>query len=105
MKKGIWLLVTACLTLPVAACGGDELKGGDSSSSGGDKSNPAITVGSANFPENVVLAEVYAGALEAKKFDVTEEARTSARALRSSPRSSAETSRCCRSTPGHCSAT
>ena len=27
MRKGIWLLVTACLTLPVAACGGgDELK-------------------------------------------------------------------------------
>ena len=29
MRKGIWLLVTACLTLPVAACGGgDELKSG-----------------------------------------------------------------------------
>ena len=36
---------------------------------GGDK--PAITVGSANFPENVVLAEIYAGALSAKDFDVS----------------------------------
>ena len=80
MKKGIWLLVTACLTLPVAACGGDELKSGDSSSSGGDKSKPAITVGSANFPENVVLAEIYAGALEAKKFDVTKKLNIGARA-------------------------
>ena len=31
----------------------------------------SITVGSANFPENVLLAEIYAGALEAKGVKVT----------------------------------
>jgi osmoprotectant transport system substrate-binding protein len=41
-------------------------------SDGGDAAaKPSITVGSANFPENVVLAEIYAGALSAKDFDVS----------------------------------
>ncbi len=48
----------------LAGCGGgdDALKtdtGGDSGSSSGD----ALVVGSANFPENALLAEIYAGAL------------------------------------------
>ncbi len=75
MKKVLWLLLAAVLALGVVACG-DDLKNdnsgsssGSSSSSGGDK--PAITVGSANFPENAVLAEIYAGALEAKDFNVS----------------------------------
>ena len=80
MRKGIWLLVTASLMLPVAACGGgDELKSG-SSSSGGDKSKPSLTVGSANFPENVLLGEIYAGALQAKKFNVSKKLNIGARA-------------------------
>jgi osmoprotectant transport system substrate-binding protein len=74
MKKVIWLLLAACLAMGVAACGGDDLKsddsGGSSSSSGGG-SKPSITVGSTNFPENVALAEIYAGALEAKGFKVS----------------------------------
>jgi osmoprotectant transport system substrate-binding protein len=47
---------------------------------GGNSENPVtsdnkpeagtVTVGSANFPENVLLAEIYAQALEAKGFDV-----------------------------------
>ncbi|MBV9831134.1 MAG: glycine/betaine ABC transporter, partial [Marmoricola sp.] len=36
------------------------------SSSGSGAKGSSITVGSANFPENVVLAEIYAGALEAQ---------------------------------------
>ena len=80
MRKGIWLLVTASLMLPVAACGGgDELKSGGSSSSG-DKSKPSLTVGSANFPENVLLGEIYAGALTAKKFNVSKKLNIGARA-------------------------
>ena len=75
MKKMLWLLLAAVLAFGVAACGDDLDEGGDSGgtasedTSGGDK--PAITVGSANFPENVVLAEIYAGALEAKDFQVS----------------------------------
>ena len=77
MKKIILLLLAAVLALGVVACGDDlEDDSGSSGStssesgdSGGDK--PAITVGSANFPENVVLAEIYAGALSAKDFEVT----------------------------------
>jgi osmoprotectant transport system substrate-binding protein len=78
MKKVLWLLLAAVLALGVAACGDDLDESNDSggsgsttseSESGGDK--PAITVGSANFPENVVLAEIYAGALGAKDFDVS----------------------------------
>jgi osmoprotectant transport system substrate-binding protein len=79
MKRVILLLITASLALPVAACGGgDELKSGGSS--GGDKSKPSITVGSANFPENVVLGEIYAGALTAKKFSVSKKLNIGARA-------------------------
>ncbi len=74
MKKVLWLLVAAMLAVGVAAWGDDLDEGNDSEATpaaegGGDK--PAITVGSANFPENVVLAEIYAGALEAKDFEVS----------------------------------
>jgi osmoprotectant transport system substrate-binding protein len=71
MKRNTWLLL-ACLAFAVTACGGDSLEekdSGSSSKSAADK--PSLVVGSANFPENVVLAEVYAGALEAKGFGVS----------------------------------
>jgi osmoprotectant transport system substrate-binding protein len=79
MKKVLWLLLAAVLALGVAACGEDldeSNDGGGSASSeseggGEEAAKPAITVGSANFPENVVLAEIYAGALEAKDFEVS----------------------------------
>ncbi|HYM58598.1 MAG TPA: ABC transporter substrate-binding protein, partial [Solirubrobacteraceae bacterium] len=71
MRLNLWLLL-ACLAFAVAACGGDSLDEKDSGgSSGGDKGKPSVTVGSANFPENTLLAEIYAGALEAKDFKVT----------------------------------
>ena len=66
--KRLKLLPTlaAATALVLAGCGGDgdddplaEDTGGDSG--GGD----TIVVGSANFPENVLLAEIYAGALDA----------------------------------------
>ncbi len=77
MKKVLWLLLAAVLALGVAACGDDLDESNDSGSTstesdGGDGgAKPAITVGSANFPENVVLAEIYAGALDAKDFEVS----------------------------------
>lgn len=69
-----WQLLTACLAVGAAACAGDlDQRDGSfrAASSTGGGAKLAITVGSANFPENVVLAEVYAGALEAKDFEVT----------------------------------
>jgi osmoprotectant transport system substrate-binding protein len=75
MKKVLWLLLAAVLATGIAACGDDLDENNDSGStateSDGGAEKPALTVGSANFPESVVLAEVYAGALEAKDFDVS----------------------------------
>jgi osmoprotectant transport system substrate-binding protein len=75
MKKVLWLLLAAVLAVGIAACGDDLDENNDSGStateSEGGAEKPALTVGSANFPENVVLAEIYAGALEAKDFDVS----------------------------------
>lgn len=61
MKK--WLVVMCTATLALAGCGGDPLK-----SNGG--SGSTVTVGSADFPENVVLADIYAGALKGAGADV-----------------------------------
>ncbi len=64
--------VAAVAVLALAACGdsgGDPLATGSSSSSGGDSS--ALTVGSADFPESQLIAEIYAGALEAKDIKVS----------------------------------
>lgn len=60
------------LTLVVTACGssGDD----DNSNSSGTKSGgggKSVTVASANFSENVILANMYAKALEAKGYKVT----------------------------------
>lgn len=75
MKKVLWLLLAAVLAFGVVACGDDLDDSNDSGSSGSSESSDSgstqsIVVGSANFPENVVLAEVYAQALEAKGLDV-----------------------------------
>lgn len=63
--------------LSVAACGSGSgnspfASGSSSSSStGGGAGGGAVTVGSANFPENQLLAEIYAGALQAKGVQVS----------------------------------
>jgi osmoprotectant transport system substrate-binding protein len=59
----------AALILALAGCGGDTDNPADSGDSGGDAGS--VTVGSANFPENVLLGEIYAQALEAKGVKVT----------------------------------
>jgi osmoprotectant transport system substrate-binding protein len=69
MRKLIGALLAGTLALGAAACGDDlESDSGSTGSEGGEKQS--VTVGSANFPENVVLAEIYAGALEAKGLTV-----------------------------------
>ncbi|GEO95625.1 ABC transporter substrate-binding protein [Kocuria turfanensis] len=53
----------AALLLGLTACGsgGDPLAGGEETSTG---SSETVTVGSADFPESEIVAELYAGALE-----------------------------------------
>lgn len=69
MYRGAAFALITALTL--TACGG----GGDSDDNplaeGGDGSGKSIVVGSANFPENQLLAEIYAQALEDKGLKVT----------------------------------
>jgi osmoprotectant transport system substrate-binding protein len=71
MKRSIAGVATAlAATLAVSACGGsgDPLSKDTSTGSG---SAGSITIGSANFPESQLLAEIYAQALEAKGVGVT----------------------------------
>lgn len=65
-------LALAGVTATLSACGGSS-NPLSSSSAGGDGSAAAdsIVVGSANFPENQLLAYIYAGALTAKGVKVT----------------------------------
>ena len=69
-RIGTTITIATVAALGLAACGGgsDPLStastggGGTTSGSGG---GGEVIVGSANFPENVLLAEIYAGALNA----------------------------------------
>ena len=62
---------TLATVLALAACGGSS-GGSPLGSSGGSKApSDTIVVGSANFPENVLLADIYAGALSAKGVKVS----------------------------------
>jgi osmoprotectant transport system substrate-binding protein len=64
------VLLAACLVLAAlcAACTGSGNGGSHPPSSG--RTDATITVGSFNFPESVLLAHIYAGALAAKGFPV-----------------------------------
>ena len=59
--------LSAVAALALAGCGGDSDPLEEDSGSGGSGS---VVVGSANFPEAVLLMEIYAGALEAKGIEV-----------------------------------
>jgi osmoprotectant transport system substrate-binding protein len=63
------LAVVAATAL--AGCGGgdDALKTDSGSSGDSGSSSSALVVGSANFPENALLAEIYAGALNGAGID------------------------------------
>lgn len=64
---------TAALTLSACGGGSDPLTSASASPAGSGAASAAggkVVVGSANFPENVLLAEIYAQALEAKGVQV-----------------------------------
>jgi len=69
------LTLVLAVVLGLSACGGDPTK--QSPAGGGD--SKAITVGSAAFPENEIIAEIYAQALEAKGFTVKKQLNIGAR--------------------------
>jgi osmoprotectant transport system substrate-binding protein len=59
--------VAACLALVLAACGGDDaLEGGTQ-----PNEQSSVTVGSTNFSEQLILAQMYAAVLEKAGVDVT----------------------------------
>ncbi len=67
MTRSVPLLLAMLVATLLVACGEDLADGG---SAGGGESR-SVVVGSANFPENVILAEIYAGALEADGVEVS----------------------------------
>lgn len=73
MKKHLAILVAATASLALTACGsGDPLaSSAPASSAASSASTVSLVVGSANFPENELLADIYAGALTAKGVQVT----------------------------------
>ena len=79
LSKMTFVAITAASLMATAACGSsdDPLAKDSSSSSGGSSSS--IKVGSADFPESALLAEIYAGALEAKGVKVEKKLNIGAR--------------------------
>jgi osmoprotectant transport system substrate-binding protein len=61
----------AVVALVASACGGSDPTKSDSGATGSPAPSDTIVVGSANFQENVVLANIYAEALKAKGVKVT----------------------------------
>ncbi|HNM96518.1 MAG TPA: glycine betaine ABC transporter substrate-binding protein, partial [Marmoricola sp.] len=61
------MAVALGLALSVSACGGSDPLGTTDKAADGK----TVVVGSANFPESELLAEIYAGALEAKGVKVS----------------------------------
>ncbi len=78
LRTTVAMLLALALTLGIAACGSDD--DGDSTEAGGDSggaivANPdngkvSLTIGSKNFPEQEILGEVYAQALQAAGYKV-----------------------------------
>lgn len=58
-------VVGGVLALALTACGGDPLAGGENAPAETPAGSDTIRIASANFPENRLIAEIYAQALEA----------------------------------------
>lgn len=67
-RAAAFTLITA---LSLTACGGSDSDDNPLAGGSADSDGKSIVVGSANFPENQLLAEIYSQALEAKGLKVT----------------------------------
>lgn len=67
-RMTVWAAVLVATVVAVAGCGadGDPLSGDSAAPSAGGGGGAEVVVGSANFTENQVLAELYAQAMSAK---------------------------------------
>ena len=71
VKKGMTLLFAVSLTLALAACGGNPAgSGGAAQEEAGSAGTRSVIVGSKDFTENEIVAEIYALALEDAGFTV-----------------------------------
>lgn len=72
IRRHVFGATLLAVTLLVAACGsgsgGDATTTGGATTTGAGEGEPSITVASFNFPESVILAEIYAQALEANGY-------------------------------------
>jgi osmoprotectant transport system substrate-binding protein len=68
LRGGAVMAIAATASLVLAACGSSS----PSSPLSGSSSKGTVVIGSANFPENELLAEIYAVALQAKGVKVTD---------------------------------
>jgi osmoprotectant transport system substrate-binding protein len=81
-KRGVLAGVAIGAALALAACGssgGSKPSGGSSNPLAGGPAKGTVVIGSANFPENEVLAEIYSLALQAKGIKVTDKFNIGAR--------------------------
>ena len=69
--RGAAVGLAAALGLTLAACGSSSSKSSSNPLASSSAAKGTVVVGSANFPENELLAEIYAQALEAKGVKVT----------------------------------
>ena len=82
VKRGVLVGVAVSAALALAACGsssGSKASGGASNPLAAGASKGTVVIGSANFPEDEVLAEIYSLALQAKGIKVTEKFNIGAR--------------------------
>jgi osmoprotectant transport system substrate-binding protein len=77
LRHGAVAGIAVTATLALAACGSSSAP--KSSPLGGSSSKSAIVIGSANFPENELLAQIYSTALAAKGVKVTDKFNIGAR--------------------------
>jgi osmoprotectant transport system substrate-binding protein len=74
MKRVLAGVAAAVAALTLAACGNSDPLADDSGDGGGGGgSGESISIGSADFPESQLLAEIYAQALEGKDVQVSRE--------------------------------